>query len=429
MMARLSLALLALFAASSALAQEKGGREERGSQMGQMGHSAPPACADPLPRCAVSATPSFGADGRLWLTYAVAGKVYGALSGDNGKSFAPPFVVATPPGTLDDNGEARPKIVALADGTLLASYTTRPEKSYDGTVYVTRSTDGGTSFSAPQPLVDDKGQRFETFIVGPKGRIYAAWLDKRDAAKAKTAGESFEGSGIAVGWSDDGGKSFAGKSILLDHSCECCRIGATLDRDGQPVFIWRHVFENNRRDHMAAKLSADGKTLVGARVSLDDWSTSCPHQGPAMAIDAAGRWHVAWFTRGKTRQGLFYAHSVDGGKSFSEPERLGDAERAPQRPQLLVSGGKLYRAWKEFDGTTTTIVAQTSRDGGESFDAPRLLAQTADASDHPLLVESKGVVYLSWLTHAEGYRLIPLERGHAEAPARKSTAGLAQKAR
>ncbi|WP_246721980.1 sialidase family protein [Methylosinus sp. H3A] len=426
MMIRPPLALLALFVASGALAQEKSNREERA---GQMGHAAPPACSEPLPKCAVSATPSFGADGRLWLTYAVAGRIYGAMSSDNGKSFAPPFVIATPPGTLDDNGEARPKIVALADGTLVVSYTTRPEKSYDGTVYATRSTDGGKSFSAPQPLVDDKGQRFETFIVGPKGRIFAAWLDKRDAARAKTAGESFEGSGIAVAWSDDGGKSFAGKSILLDHSCECCRIGAALDRDGQPVFIWRHVFENNRRDHMAAKLSADGKTLVGSRVSLDDWSTSCPHQGPAMAIDAAGRWHVAWFTRGKTRQGLFYARSEDGGKSFSEPARLGDPERAPQRPQLLVAGDKLYRAWKEFDGTTTTILVQTSRDGGASFDAPRPLAQTAEASDHPLLVESKGVVYLSWLTHEEGYRLIPVERGHAAAPARKSTAELAQKAR
>ena len=417
-MKSVALVLLALFAASSALAQEKKG------EGGHMGHAAAPACPDPLPECAVTATPAFGADGRVWLTYAVAGTVYGAMSSDNGGSFAPPFVIAAPAGALDDNGEARPKIVALADGTLIASFTTRPEKSHDGTVFVTRSTDGGRSFATPQPLVDDKGQRFETFVVGPKGRIYAAWLDNRDAARAKAAGEAFEGGGVAVAWSDDGGKSFSGKSILLDHSCECCRIGAALDRDGRPVFAWRHVFENNRRDHMAAKLSADGKTLIGARVSLDDWSTSCPHQGPALAVDAAGRWHVAWFTRGKARQGLFYARSADGGKSFSAPERIGDAERAPQRPQLLAAGDRLYRAWKEFDGTVTTIVVQSSRDGGARFDAPRILAQTAEASDHPLLVESKGVAYLSWLTHEEGYRLIPLERDRAEAQGR-STAGLA----
>lgn len=403
-----TLALFALLALGSFADAETGGH---------MGHrTAAAACAEPTPQCAVTATPFFGADGRLWLTYAVAGKVYGAVSRDEGKSFGEPFVIAAPVGeTLDDNGEARPKIVALGDGTLVASFTTKPEKSFEGTIYVTRSTDSGKTFSPPRPLVDGKGQRFETFILGPDGRrLYAAWLDKRDAQAAKEKGEAFEGSGIAVAWSDDGGASFSGKRILLDHSCECCRIGAALDRDGRPAFIWRQVFENNQRDHMAAKLSADGTALIGARVSSDQWATSCPHQGPAMAVDAAGRWHVAWFTRGKARQGLFYARSEDGGKSFGEPERIGDPDHAPQRPQLLAMGDKLHRAWKEFDGTTTSILVQVSRDGGKSFDAPRAIATTLDASDHPLLIASKGVVYLSWLTRNEGYRLLPLQRGHAD---------------
>lgn len=412
-MIRRSLAILALLLAPGALAQQPS--EQKAG--GHMGHAAAPGCAEPTPKCAVTATPSFGADGRLWLTFAVAGKVYGELSRDKGKSFDAPFVIAAPVGaTLDDNGEARPKIIALGDGTLVASYTTKPEKSFEGTIYVTRSTDGGKSFSPPQPIVEGKGQRFETFLPSADGRrLYAAWLDKRDAQAAKDKGEAFEGSGIAVAWSDDGGASFSGKKILLDHSCECCRIGAALDRDGRPVFVWRQVFENNQRDHMAAKLSADGTALIGARVSADQWATSCPHQGPAMAVDAVGRWHVAWFTRGKARQGLFYARSEDGGKSFGEPERIGDPEHAPQRPQLLAVGETLYRAWKEFDGTTTTILAQVSRDGGKSFDAPRVIASTLDASDHPLLVARKSAVYLSWLTRNEGYRLLPLERGHADA--------------
>lgn len=418
-MRRAALVLFAALAASAASAQEKGG---------QMSHAAAPACIEPAPKCALTATPFFGKDGRLWLAYAVAGKIYGAVSRDNGKSFAPAFLIAAPEagGALDDNGEARPKLVALDDGTLVASYTVKPEKSYDGTIFLTRSTDGGKSFSKPQPLIDGKGQRFDAFLLGPKGRLYVAWLDKSNAEKAKAAGETFAGSGIAVGWSDDGGATIAGKRILLDHSCECCRIGAALDRDGLPVFVWRHVFEGNQRDHMAAKLSADGSKLVGGRVSSDEWATTCPHHGPTLAIDKAGAWHVAWFTRGKQRQGLFYARSADGGKTFSEPERLGDAERAPSRPQLLSVGDRLYRAWKEFDGTVSTIVLQSSRDGGKSWDAARVVASTTNASDHPLLAQSKGTAYLSWLTREEGYRLLPLERDHADAaPSRtNATAGL-----
>ncbi|TBR29549.1 MAG: exo-alpha-sialidase, partial [Reyranella sp.] len=37
------------------------------------------------------------------------------------------------------------------------------------------------------------------------------------------------------------------------------------------------------------------------------------------------------------------------------------------------------------------------------------VADTVDASDHPLLAANAGRAYLSWLTKADGYRLIPLE--------------------
>ncbi len=395
-----------------------------GGHAGHMGHAAAPACAEPKPECAVTAHPAFARDGRLWIAFAVGDTVYAASSKDLAKSFEPAVVVAkTENGVIDANGEARPKLTPLPHGAFLASYTLRPEKTYNGTVFTARSNDGGKTFEPAQKLVDDTGQRFDVLGVSPKGRLYAVWLDKRDAAKAKAEGKDFAGSGIAAAWSDDGGVTFKGKDILMDHSCECCRVSMAFDKDGQPVFAWRHVFEGNLRDHYAAKLSADGTKLDGGRVSEDEWATNtCPHQGPALAIDSAGAWHVVWFTTGKKRQGLFYARSADGGKSFSEPEKFGDDDHAPARPYLLASKGRLYRAWKEFDGTTTTVRAQDSRDGGKSWSAPRVVASTQDASDYPILIDHKGVAYLSWLTRTEGYRLLPLGKAQAEAPHRQKSA-------
>ena len=52
---------------------------------------------------------------------------------------------------------------------------------------------------------------------------------------------------------------------------------------------------------------------------------------------------------------------------------------------------------------------QVSRDGGKTFTVVRTVAETADASDHPLLVAKGTTAYLSWLTRLEGYRLIALE--------------------
>jgi len=50
-----------------------------------------------------------------------------------------------------------------------------------------------------------------------------------------------------------------------------------------------------------------------------------------------------------------------------------------------------------------------SRDDGASWSEPRAIATTTDASDHPLLISDGHRTYLSWMTKADGYRLLPLE--------------------
>ncbi len=425
---RLVLALLA-FAASGAASAQQGAPSAdapkdaatptQSAPPAAMSHHPAPACAEAKVDCAATAVPAFAKDGRLWVAFSVGKSLYAAASSDNGATFSAPTAIATVgDGVIDAHGDARPKIIALKDGTLLASYTTRPDKQMIGTIFTARSTDGGKSFSAPQALLAEGGQRFDSILVNRKGRIYAGWLDKTHALKAKAEGKEFLGSGVAFAYSDDGGKTFKGKSILIDHACECCRMSGALDKDGTPVFAWRQVLDGNVRDHMVAKLSADAAQATATRVSDDDWAiNSCPHHGPSIAIDAAGDWHVVWFTKGKKRQGLYYARSLDEGKSFSEPEKFGDDARAAGHPTLVAAKGRLYRVWKEFDGATTTIAMQMSRDNGKSWSAPRVVAQTLDASDHPELIAHNGAAYLSWLTHKEGYRLMPLPRDEKSAAA------------
>ncbi len=427
-MKRIAFALLAVCVPAMLTAQEAPRAPADADKAAPPAQSAPPAamshhpaaaCTEAKVDCAATAVPAFAKDGRLWVAFSVGKSVYAAASSDNGATFSAPTAIATVgDGVIDAHGDARPKIVALKDGTLLSSYTTRPDKQMIGTIFTARSTDGGKTFSTPQPLLNEGGQRFDSILVNRKGRIYAGWLDKTHALKAKAEGKEFLGSGVAFAYSDDGGKTFKGKSILIDHACECCRMSSALDKDGTPVFAWRQVLDGNVRDHMVAKLSADAAQATATRVSDDDWAiNSCPHHGPSIAIDAAGDWHVAWFTKGKKRQGLYYARSLDAGKSFSEPEKFGDDARAAGHPTLVAAKGRLYRVWKEFDGTTTTVEMQMSRDNGKSWSAPRVVAQTLDASDHPELIAHNGAAYLSWLTHKEGYRLMPLPRDEKSAAA------------
>jgi len=311
--------------------------------------------------------------------------------------------------TLDDNSEARPKLALMPDGSLFVAVTQR-DSHYIGRLFTARSTDGGKTFSPLRPLLGEPGQRFETPLLLPSGRLVMAWLDLRNQKAAKALGQTYKDTGVAVAWSDDNGQTFQGKSILADYSCDCCRLGAAVDRDGHAVFAWRHVFDGTTRDHAAAKLSDDGSLGPLRRIAVDGWKLdACPRHGPSISTAADGTWHATWFTGAPGKVGVYYARSTDQGATFSPPEPLGNGAKGPARPQVLASeAGRVWRLWKEFDGLVTTVHLQTSEDQGASWGAVREVGRTKGASDHPLLVRSGNWVYLSWLTRDEGYRLLPL---------------------
>ena len=173
--------------------------------------------------------------------------------------------------------------------------------------------------------------------------------------------------------------------------------------------VFRNIFPGSVRDH--AVVTFRDATTPGPinRVAVDDWKIeACPHHGPSLAIAADGSYHVAWFTDGAARKGLFYARAAGPEAAFGEPRTLGTPDRQPARPFLLAKGNALHLVWKEFDGDKVAVRWQVSSDNGVAWTAPRTVADTADASDHPLLVANDDRVFLSWLTKVEGYRLIPL---------------------
>jgi hypothetical protein len=108
-------------------------------------------------------------------------------------------------------------------------------------------------------------------------------------------------------------------------------------------------------------------------------------------------------------KGLFYARSSDGGRTFSQPMAVGRGDRSPSHPCLMAANNELWLVWKEFDGDKTTVPAMVSHDDGHNWSSPVVVAETANASDHPLLASDGRRVFLSWQTQTEGFRFIPLE--------------------
>lgn len=353
---------------------------------------------------------AFDGQGRLWRVAVRDKHVWVDYSEDVGKTFSSPVQVNPQAEAIGAEGDSRPKIAMGKQFEIYVSWTQLLDKPYTGHVRFARSLDGGKTFSVPLTVngnLEVIGHRFDALTVGSDGRVYLAWLDKRDLIEAKSRGDKYGGSALYYAVSDDRGGSFKSNVKLIDHSCDCCRIALAAPREGAPVAFWRHDYDDNIRDHALARL--DGKNEI-IRVSHDEWKIeACPHHGPAISIASDNVFHLVWFDNASKTHGLFYAQTADEGKTFSAPLHFGDEKHAAAHPDVLSLGREVFLVWKEFDGEISSVQMMRSGDGGLSWSQVQSIAMTHDASDHPVLVAFNNHVWLSWNSKRDGYRFIALE--------------------
>jgi len=358
----------------------------------------------PAPTASLTASVAFDATGNLWRVSVKDGVVKVDQSSDKGRSFSQAKKLNTKPQKIGTDGDARPKLAIGPEGNLYVTWTQSLAKPYTGYIWFARSTDKGKTFSAPVIVHQDRAEithRFDALTVAENGRVYVAWVDKRDLVAAKAQNKPYDGAAIYYAYSDDGGASFSQEQKLADSSCECCRIAIATDPTGNAVAMWRHLFDGGVRDHAIAKFS-DAPVTDVKRASFGNWKIdACPHHGPAIARGGDWGWHMAWFDGGD-KAGLFYAR-MDGEAWVSSPaKRFGNVEQHAGHPALMSHGELVWLVWKELTDTSSVIRMATSDDGGRSWNDAVTVEETAGKSDHPQLLMTEGVVYLGWNTAKDG---------------------------
>lgn len=358
---------------------------------------------------------AFAPDGQLVVVTKQGEHLVLYRSPNEGRTWTAPTLVNAQPEPISADGENRPKLAFTPDGGTLVAWTHPLAKPYTGQIRLARS-DNGRDFAAPLTVHRDTAEithRFESLVVAPDGRVIVAWIDKRDMETAKAGKTAYRGAAIYSAVSSDGGRSFQAERKVADHSCECCRIGLAWDRDGAPLALWRQFFGRNTRDFALARLplAPDQAPDAPQRASDDNWAIdACPHHGGDLAVDAGGRYHLLWFTLGSTRQGLFYRHSDDGGRSFSIPLPIGDPERQAGHPALLLVGKRVSIIWRDFAGDRFRLLVMTSNDGGDHWQPARVLAEAAGPADYPRPLATPQGGLVLWQT-AQGLQVLPLDSG------------------
>ena len=305
--------------------------------------------------------------------------VFVAVSRDSGQTFGPAVRVNGIEGEARLGGELPPRVALVPrSGGVPEIVVAYGAKTTGTAIKVSRSTDGGRTFSSARELqapgaAGDRG--WHALTIGNAGDVHVMWLDHRgmvsDKAESPEHHEAAAMDGAAM--AQRSGLYYAKDTAapqereLLKGVCYCCKVALATGKDGALVAAWRHVYPGNIRD-VAFTVSRDGGRTFAApgRVSADSWQLAgCPDDGPALAVDGEGTTHAVWPTviGGDEPEGaIFYASSRDG-RSFSPRTRIPTlGSPKPMHPQIVADdSGRVAVAWDEVIGGVRQAALRTIR--------------------------------------------------------------------
>ena len=156
---------------------------------------------------------SFDQLGTLWRVREQQGFVIVDSSNDQGINFSKSINVNTELQQIGTSGDAKPKIAIGPEGNIYVTWTQTLSKPYTGYIWFAKSKDRGKTFELPQIVHKDRSEithRFDAINVNKDGRIFVAWVDKRDSEKAKLQKKEKEYKGAALYYavSENFGESF-----------------------------------------------------------------------------------------------------------------------------------------------------------------------------------------------------------------------------
>jgi hypothetical protein len=300
-------------------------------------------------------------DGRevflLWQEIVFSGGTHGgeaffARSTDGGRTFSDPLNLSETTagcgkGRLTaerwDNGSL--DLVRASAGTLYAAWT-----EYQGPLRLSRSTDGGASFSSPTHVAGSNASpaRGPSLAVGPNGTLTLAWTVGEDAS-----------ADIHIARFTDGGRTIEAAEIPQDTDGHSDAPKITVGNDGTLHLVYAESPKGPFRTyHVRYTRRPKGRAAFTAPVTLSGPSAFPSESAhfPQLALAGAERLLVAWdryIDARKRPRGLAFTASIDGGRSFREPSLVpGTGDRT-----LGVNGSLQGQLMRKLDANARGSVA------------------------------------------------------------------------
>lgn len=295
-----------------------------------------------------------------------------------------------------------PSLVALEDGSLVAHWLVKSgPATYAYNVNVSRSTDGGKTWSKPiVPHRDgtETEHGFVSIVPLDKGHVGIVWLDGR---KFKAASDSHHGHGsndneMTLRYATMNSTGNLSDEAEIDaRVCECCQTSTAKTSDGI-VAVYRDRTADEVRDISIIR-HVNGRWSEPRSVNADGWRIEgCPVNGPSVAAEGR-RVAVAWFTAAGNKPRVSVAFSKDAGASFAKPIQVDEGNPIGRVQAVLLGDGSTMICWLERTTNGGAIKARQVRADG-SVEKPITIAETsvARASGFPRMARAGDEIIFAW---------------------------------
>ncbi|TCZ79065.1 sialidase family protein, partial [Lysobacter sp. N42] len=299
-----------------------------------------------------------------------------------------------------------PHIAATPDGALWAHWLQKSgEGKYAYGVVLSRSADGGATWSAPVRVHDDGTPTEHGFVsMWPVGRdaLGIAWLDGRETAGGH-GGHGGSGAMTLRSATFDARLQRRGEVRIDASTCDCCQTDVAI-ADGSPVLVYRDRAPGEIRDIAATRL-LDGQWTAPRLVHADGWQMpACPVNGPSVA--AQGREvTVGWYTMAGGVARMRLARSTDGGAHFGPALEIDQGPAVLGRASVAHHDGRAWIAWlREEAGRQSLWLAAVSPDATRIEHRIRIAEFTGRGrgTGLPHLVAAKTGLWLVWTDIEDG---------------------------
>ena len=209
-------------------------------------------------------------------------------------------------------------------------------------------------------------------------------------------------SGEAVQWSDVSysAPQLPARVLLgsVSPSPSACPVSVRAVHTGKDMFaVWWSARHDSSGVLFVAQSDDDGRTWSPAVIadSTDRSVRGCGRPAPAIAVDSAsGYVHVAYFAEPRSGKGIFFAHSMDSGRTFHSPVPIVFGDN-PGSVAVAAEGDRVAVAYDDPNSTQATVGIALSTTMGHIYKPGAPISNASELAKQPT-VELRGDTIRVW---------------------------------